>query len=743
MTAARSTSAGADPGRSPSPSAATPIRGSLPLAPGPGRPWPLGADWDGAGTNFAVYTRNAEAVELCLFDDDGHETAVELREHTANIFHLYLPRVGPGQRYGYRVHGPWEPERGLRFNPAKLLVDPYALAIDGDIDWSGPVFGHDLDDPGRPDPTDSAPFVHRSVVVDRSFDWGDDHPPEVDWNDTVIYETHVRGLTMTHPGVPPELRGTYAGMACDAVVDHLVTLGVTAVELMPIHHFVSEGFLREHGLVNYWGYSTLGFLAPHAGYGATAHRVPGSQVQEFKALVKTLHRAGLEVLLDVVYNHTTEGTESGPTLSLRGFDNPVYYRLDPDNPSRYIDWTGTGNSLNVDEGASLQLVMDSLRYWVQDMHVDGFRFDLAPTLAREYFSVDRQSAFFHLVHQDPVVNRVKLIAEPWDVGPDGYQIGNFPPTWSEWNGQFRDDIRDYWTGNPGATGRLASRFAGSSDLYGSWRRRPSSSINFVTAHDGFTLADLVAYEHKHNEANGEGNRDGHDHNLSWNGGVEGETTEPDVLDNRRRRAASLLALLLLSQGVPMLSGGDEIGRTQRGNNNAYCQDNEISWYDWERADRERLAFTRRLIAFRRAHPAFRRRRFFSGQRTRDGAVDIGWYRPDGQPMGDDDWTGHAGGGAVCIFVNGHDGGVPSSIMPAPVDDSFLVLCNNSALPVEFIVPHRLTWRRWSLAVDTAGDTAESSPWPGGHTWTVGSWGVAVLNDGVEPGDDDAHPLRHR
>jgi isoamylase len=697
-----------------------------------GEPLPLGATWDGQGTNFALYSEGAEAVELCLLDRAGQENRIEVPEHTASTHHLYLPGVGPGQRYGYRVHGPWDPARGLRYNPAKLLVDPYAKAIEGEVDWAGPVYGHRRDDPGRPDPADSAGHVPVSVVIDSGFDWGDDRPPRTPWYHTVIYETHVRGLTMTHPDVPPELRGTYAGMASEPVLSYLVDLGVTAVELMPVHHFVPEGFLFERGLTNYWGYATLGFFAPHAGYSAAGDG--GAQVDEFKGLVKALHRAGIEVLLDVVYNHTTEGTAAGPTLSFRGIDNATYYRLDPEDPARYVDFTGTGNSLNVSHTISHQLVMDSLRYWLQDMRVDGFRFDLAPALARRYFSVDRGSAFFDLIQQDPIVNRSKLVAEPWDVGPDGYQLGNFPPLWSEWNGHYRDDVRDFWRGAEGVLPRFASRFAGSSDLYARARRRPRASINFVTAHDGFTLVDLVSYEQKHNWANGERNRDGHSDNRSWNGGMEGPTRDPQIRENRRRRAASLMTTLLLSQGVPMISGGDELGRTQGGNNNAYCQDNRTSWYDWGNVDDALLGLTRRLIQLRADHPVFRQRRFFTG--APDGATtlaDIGWFRPDGAAMDTGDWHNGAAR-AVAVFLNGATLAPEGPRLERLEDASFLLLCNAGPDPLGFTVPRPLRSARWIPVVDTAvadpapGEVAVSAaPRPQRRDdWKVGAWSVLVL-----------------
>lgn len=696
-----------------------------------GEPFPLGASWDGEGTNIAVFSENATAVELCLFDADGNEERIELPDQTTHIHHGYFPGVGPGQRYGLRVHGPWAPERGQRFNPFKLLVDPYALAIEGNVTWGPAVFGHDQDNPSEPNVEDSAPFVPRSVIVDRSFDWEDDTAPKTPLHRTVIYETHVRGLTMTHPAVDPALRGTYAGMASTPIIDHLVKLGITAVELLPVHHFIPEGFLGDQGLTNYWGYSTAGFFAPHGPYSASGQG--GQQVTEFKHLVKTLHSAGIEVILDVVYNHTTEGNESGPTLSLRGIDNSTYYRLSDSDPSKYHDFTGTGNSLNVRHSASLQLVMDSLRYWVTDMHVDGFRFDLASTLARDLYEVDRLATFFDLIHQDPVINRVKLIAEPWDVGPGGYQVGNFPPLWSEWNAQYRDDVRDFWRGSAGSLGELALRFTGSSDLYATTGRRPSASINFITAHDGFSLADLVSYERKHNEANGESNRDGHDDNRTWNGGFEGVTDDPEVLENRRRRTYSLLATLLLSQGVPMISGGDEIGRSQQGNNNAYCQDNELSWYDWSSVDEKLLAFTSRLLSLRADHPVFRRRRFLEGKPVMGSSLeDVGWFRPDGQPMTEDDWhVWHAK--ALSVFLNGNALGPEGPTLDRVVDRSFLVMCNASDDPLGFRVPLGLGGASWRVVIDTAVSTNRDEIVATSDHWQVEPWTLVLLErDSIEP-----------
>jgi isoamylase len=689
-----------------------------------GAPHPLGVTCDGNGVNVALYSESATKVEFCVFDDDGSERRYELPDHTAYVHHGHVAGIEPGQRYGFRVHGPWNPHHGERANPAKLLIDPYALAIDGDVTAGEALLGYDPADPMEPNEADSAPLMPKCIVVDRSFDWGDDAPPRTPLHQTVIYEAHVRGVSMTHPDVPHELRGTYAGMAHPAVIDHFVRLGVTAVELMPVHHFLTEGFLAERGFRNYWGYSTIGFMAPHGAYAATGQR--GEQVTEFKQLVKAMHAAGIEVILDVVYNHTNEGNERGPTLSLRGIDNETYYRLSYDDRSRYVDFTGTGNSLNVQHPAALRLVMDSLRYWVTDMHVDGFRFDLATTLGRDHDHFDPRAAFFDIVHQDPIVGKVKLIAEPWDVGPGGYQLGNFPPQWSEWNGRFRDDIRDFWKGTPGTLGAFASRFTGSADIFDTGGRRPSASVNFVTAHDGFTLADLVAYEQKHNEANGEKNRDGHGDNRSWNGGAEGPTDDETINENRRRRVRSMLATLVLSQGVPMISGGDEIGRTQHGNNNAYCQDNELSWHDWASADRHLLEFTQRLVALRAAHPVFSRRYFFEGQRTMGSQLDdIGWFRPDGEPMHRDDWhVDHAR--AISVFLNGNAVGPHGPDREQLIDRSFLVMCNAGSDPLGFTVPVGLGGSRWRVVIDTSDPDSTDEIIETSDDWKVGAWTLVLL-----------------
>jgi glycogen operon protein len=664
----------------------------------PGQPYPLGATWDGRGTNFALFSEHAEAVELCLFDADGYERRVQVREQNALIWHVYLPGIGPGQRYGYRVHGPYDPARGHRFNPAKLLLDPYAKAIEGDTDWDDSVFGYRIGGPDTVrDDRDSTRHVPKATVINPFYNWREDKPPRVPWSDTIIYETHVKGISMLNERVEPELRGTYAGLASPAVIDYLTSLGVTAVELQPVHHFLQDKGLLQKGLRNYWGYNTLGFFAPHADYAARGTR--GEQVYEFKSMVSDLHAAGFEVILDVVYNHTGEGNHHGPTISMRGIDNASYYRLEPDQ-RYYTDYTGTGNSLNVRHPHVLQLIMDSLRYWVLEMHVDGFRFDLASTLAREFHDVDRLSAFFDIIQQDPVISQVKLIAEPWDVGQGGYQVGNFPVLWTEWNGRYRDSIRDYWRGLAGA-GELAQRLTGSSDLYADNGRRPFASINFITAHDGFTLRDLVSYNDKHNEANLDGNTSGEDHNRSWNCGVEGETDDPGVLELRSRQQRNLLATLLLSQGVPMLLGGDEFGRTQRGNNNPYCQDNELTWYSWDRTDwqRDLLTFTRSLITLRRRHPIFRRRRFFEGVDA-EGIRDIAWFAPDGTEMTVDRWR-DGGLRSLAYFLNGQ--GIPTpDTRGRPVDDdSFLVLVHAGEPDLTFTLPPERWGRLWGLVFDTA------------------------------------------
>ncbi|MEU5775887.1 glycogen debranching protein GlgX [Streptomyces venezuelae] len=668
-----------------------------------GTPFPLGATYDGEGTNFALFSEVAERVDLILIDDDGTHRSVTLSEVDGFVWHCYLPGVGPGRRYGYRVHGPWNPAEGHRCNPAKLLLDPYARAIEGQMDNDAALFERAADGPGR---ADSAGHTPLSVVTDPAFSWEGDRPPRRPYAETVVYEAHVRGLTRTHPGVPESLRGTYAGLATEPVIEHLTSLGVTAIELMPVHQYVQDGFLRDRGLSNYWGYTSIGFFAPHNAY--AAHGSRGEQVTEFKSMVKALHQAGLEVILDVVYNHTAEGNENGPTLAFRGIDNASYYRLAEDDPAHYFDTTGTGNSLLMRHPNVLQLVMDSLRYWVTEMHVDGFRFDLAATLARQFHDVDRLSAFFDLVQQDPVVSRVKLIAEPWDVGDGGYQVGNFPPLWSEWNGKYRDSVRDFWRGADHTLAEFASRLTGSSDLYQHDRRRPRASVNFVTAHDGFTLRDLVSYDDKHNEANGENNQDGENANRSWNSGVEGPTADEGILELRARRQRNFLATLMLSQGIPMLAHGDELGRTQQGNNNAYCQDSELSWIDWDLTDEQRdlIAFTRRAITLRLGHPVLRRRRFFRGDTaTHQGQPlpDLVWLRPDALEMTDQDWQ-RGDAHAVAVFLNGDAIAEPDAHGRPVVDDSFMLLLNSYREPVVFDLPDATYGERWTTRIDTTDPT---------------------------------------
>ena len=667
----------------------------------PGRPDPLGASWDGAGTNFSLVSEIAERVELCLFDPDGTEHRVELVECTGYRWHGYLPDVGPGHRYGYRVHGPWDPARGHRCNPQKLLLDPYARAMCGELLLRPEIYGHREGDPTTTikDERDSAPFVPRSMVTNPYFDWGHDRPPRVPWHDTVLYELHVKGFTKLHPLVPENLRGTYAGLAHPAVIDHLKRMGVTSVELMPVHAFVDEGHLQRRGLTNYWGYSTVGYFAPHAEYGRNGGR-NGEQVAEFKQLVRAFHEAGLEVLLDVVYNHTGEGSELGPTLSFRGIDNAGYYRLAKDR-RYYADYTGTGNTLDATRPHVLALIMDSLRYWVEEMHVDGFRFDLAAALARGEVGYDRMSAFLDVVQQDPVVSRVKLIAEPWDVGTDGYRVGRFPPLWSEWNGKYRDAVRSFWRGDSGMLGELATRLSGSADLYASNGRRPFASVNFVTAHDGFTMRDLVSYERKHNEANGEENRDGENDNRSFNCGVEGESADPRVNAERARQVRNLFATLLLSQGVPQITAGDEIGRTQRGNNNAYCQDNELSWLDWEGRDKPLRELVRALLALRNEHPVFRRSVFFRGGRAgSDAQADVVWYHPSGREMKTVDWEDREGK-TLGVYLNGdaYLGRDPHGHIIR--NDSFFVVLTAHHGPVEVTIPAELDGP-WVVVLDTSG-----------------------------------------
>ncbi len=698
----------------------------------PGQPFPLGASYDGAGTNFSLFSEVATGVDLCLFDEDGAEECIPLTEVTALCWHGYLPNIGPGQRYGFRVHGPWDPAAGQRCNSAKLLLDPYAKAVEGQVEWDPAVFGYPLGgDDMTADDRDSAPFVPKSVVTNPFFDWGVDRPPSTPWHETVVYETHVKGFTKLHPDVDEELRGTYAGLAHPAAIEHLKGLGVTAVELMPVHQFIQDHYLIEKNLRNYLGYNSIAFLAPHNEYAASGQR--GEQVGEFKAMVRALHEAGIEVILDVVYNHTAEGNHLGPTLSLKGIDNAAYYRLVDDDSRYYMDYTGTGNSLNMRIPHTLQLVMDSLRYWVTEMHVDGFRFDLASTLARGLHEVDWLSAFFDIIQQDPVISQVKLIAEPWDVGEGGYQVGNFPPLWSEWNGKYRDTVRDFWRGESATLPEFASRITGSSDLYQSDGRHPSASINFVTAHDGFTLADLVSYNDKHNEANGEDNNDGESHNRSWNCGAEGETDDPEVRALRRRQQRNFLSTLFLSQGVPMLLGGDEMGRTQGGNNNAYCQDNEISWLDCKLLEdnADLVALTGRLAEFRRNHPVFHRRRWFQGRPIHGSDVtDIGWFSPDGSEMTEEDWdSGFAK--SIGVFLNGEAIPDPDPRGEKITDDSFLVLFNAHYENLPFTIPDRDWGDRWVVVLDTEGLPLRSENSAAANPTTI-SW---------EPGFGEGEPVK--
>jgi glycogen operon protein len=685
----------------------------------------LGATYDGTGTNFTLFSEIAEKVELCLFDAEGTETRVSLPEVDGNVWHAFLPGIEPGQLYGYRVHGPNDPANGARCNPNKLLLDPYAKAIDGTIEWDEALFGYHWGEPESQNDADSAANLPKCVVINPFFDWDVDRPPRRPYHETVIYETHVKGMTQTHPDLPETLRGTYAGMAHPVVIEHLAGLGVTAVELMPVHHFVNDSTLVDKGLANYWGYNTIGFFAPDHKYSSSTS--PGGQVQEFKAMVRALHEAGIEVILDVVYNHTGEGNHLGPTLSFRGIDNPAYYRLVEDDPQFYMDYTGTGNSLNVRHPHSLQLIMDSLRYWVLEMRVDGFRFDLAATLAREFYDVDRLSTFFELVQQDPVVSQVKLIAEPWDVGPGGYQVGNFPPQWTEWNGKYRDTVRDFWRGEPGTVGEFAARITGSADLYETSSRRPFASINFVTAHDGFTLRDLVSYNEKHNEANQDDNSDGESHNRSWNCGVEGDTDDATVRALRSQQQRNFLTTLFLSQGVPMVCHGDELGRTQGGNNNGYCQDNEITWIDWNKADQGLLDFTRRLAALRREHPVFRRRRFFDGRPVRRGdrMPDIAWFTPDGREMSEDDWESGFGR-SIAVFLNGD--GIPDTDARGQrvADDSFLLCYSAHDDAIEFTVPSAEYCASWDVVIDTVDEAVEQTTVAAGGTVSVGPRAIVVL-----------------
>ena len=698
----------------------------------PGLPYPLGATWTGEGVNFALFSENATGVELCLYEgaDDAIESQkIQVRERTDQVWHCFLPDVRPGQFYGYRVHGPYKPEEGHRFNPAKLLIDPYAKAITGAIKWSNALFAYKVGNPKEdlePDPENSAGGVPKSVVIDSAFTWGNDRPPGIPWNRTVIYECHVKGMTQRHPDVPDALRGTYLGLSSDPMIQHFQSLGITAVELLPVHQFVVDRHLAERGLTNYWGYNSIGFFAPDVRY---ASRGLGNQVVEFKSMVKALHTAGLEVILDVVYNHTGEGNHLGPTLSLKGIDNKAYYRLEPEKPRFYTDFTGTGNSLNMQHPRTIQLIMDSLRYWVQEMHVDGFRFDLAPVLARELFEVNRLSAFFDIIHQDPTLSHVKLIAEPWDVGPGGYQVGNFPIKWAEWNGKFRDAARHFWKGDPGHVPELASRLAGSSDIYQWSDRSAYASVNFVVAHDGFTLHDLVSYERKHNEANGENNRDGHDDNISRNWGAEGPTQDPAILDMRFRSMRNFIATIAFSQGVPMLAHGDEIARSQRGNNNAYAQDNEISWVDWELDDRRRelLEFTRKVFAIRLNSPVLRRRHFFRNAMSEAGAKEVMWLRADGREMEEGDWK-NGDNHTLGMLIHGaatdevDDRGRPVS------GDTMLFIVHAHDSTIHFTLPDPGEPGVWAQLVDTTGGGAHRIR---GDAVEMAAFSAVLLRHGVE------------
>jgi isoamylase len=679
----------------------------------PGNAYPLGATYDGGGTNFALFSEVAEKVELCLIAEDGTETRITLDEVDGYVWHAYLPTVHPGQQYGFRVYGPFEPAAGHRCDPSKLLLDPYGKAFHGDFDFGQALFSYDMAaaakdpaDTGTPPMIDSLGHTMTSVVINPFFDWQSDRAPRTPYHETVIYEAHVKGMTQTHPSIPEELRGTYAGLAHPVIIDYLKSLNVTAIELMPVHQFMHDQRLLDMGLRNYWGYNTFGFFAPHNQYAANRQ----ASVAEFKAMVRTFHEEGIEVILDVVYNHTAEGNHLGPTINFRGIDNSAYYRLVDDDLRFYKDYTGTGNSLNARHPHTLQLIMDSLRYWVIEMHVDGFRFDLASTLARELHDVDRLSAFFDLVQQDPVISQVKLIAEPWDVGEGGYQVGNFPGLWREWNGKYRDTVRDYWRGEPATLGEFASRLTGSSDLYEETGRRPSASINFVTCHDGFTLADLVSYNEKHNEANGDDNRDGESYNRSWNCGVEGPTDDPDILALRARQMRNIMATLMLSQGTPMIAHGDEIGRTQQGNNNVYCQDSELSWMDWSLVDKnaDMLAFTRKVTTLRKEHPVFRRRRFFEGEPIRSGEQvrDIAWLTPGGREMTHEDWGSQFGKG-VAVFLNGDAIPEPDARGERVVDDSFLLCFNAHDDVVDFITPHEQYATEWTAVLDTTDPTGDA------------------------------------
>ena len=668
-----------------------------------GSPYPLGATLYPNGVNFSIYSENATGIDLCLFDEEGNETVIAINERYHHSWHIFVVGLQAGQMYGYRVHGDYNPCEGHRFNPNKLLIDPYAKALSGTVQWHDSLFGYDVQ---NSDPearsysdTDSAPYIPKSIVVDTTFDWENDKAPKIAYHNSIIYEAHVKGFTITHPDIPEDIRGTYSGLAHPVTIQYLKDLGITAIELMPVHHFVADRHLKEKELTNYWGYNTIGFFAPDIRFSANQHK--GGHVTEFKNMVKALHHAGIEVILDVVYNHTAEGNQMGPTLSFRGIDNASYYRLTNDNKAFYYDYTGTGNTLNANVPAVLRLIMDSLRYWILEMHVDGFRFDLASTLARELHEVNRLSAFFDIIYQDPVISQVKLIAEPWDIGEGGYQVGKFPPGWAEWNGKYRDCVRDYWRGAYCHLGEFAERFTGSPDLYRNDYRLPTASVNFITAHDGFTLHDLVSYNHKHNDANGENNMDGENHNRSWNCGVEGETDNPQVLELRDRQQRNMMTTLILSQGVPMICSGDELGKTQRGNNNAYCQDNDISWIDWQHIDKAFLEFTKNVIQINRKHPAFCRRKWFQGKEIKHtGLNDVAWFHPGGSEMQDEDWN-NGFSKSVTIYLNGHGIDAMGYHHERVIDDCFMLMFNAYEGPLDFVIPSKNVSRAWLKVVDTA------------------------------------------
>ena len=699
--------------------------------------YPLGASYDGAGVNFALYSQVAQKVELCLFDEHDAETRIEMTEQNSYVWHNYIPGLQPGQRYGYRVYGPYDPVHGLRCNPNKLLLDPYAKAIEGNIDGDESLFSYwfkSPDDNSAMNDLDSAAHTMKSAVINPYFDWGNDQHPYISYHDSVIYEAHVRGMTNLNMDVPPDIRGTYAGLAYPSVIEYLKKLGITAIELMPIHQFVNDSFLQEKGLSNYWGYNTIGFFAPHNAYSSSGER--GEQVNEFKSMVKAYHRAGMEVILDVVYNHTAEGNHMGPTLSFKGIDNASYYRLVEGDQQHYFDTTGTGNSLLMRSPHALQLITDSLRYWVTEMHVDGFRFDLAATLARQFQEVDKLSAFFDIVEQDPIISRVKLIAEPWDLGSGGYQVGGFPPRWSEWNGRYRDTVRDFWRSQPSTLPEFASRLMGSSDLYQVNGRRPVASVNFITAHDGFTMNDLVSYNEKHNEANGEGNRDGESNNRSWNCGVEGPTNIPDVNDLRQRQMRNMFATLLFSQGIPMICGGDEVARTQQGNNNAYCQDNEISWTNWhlDKRRKELLAFVSKLIHLRLDHPVLHRRRFFTGREPGDDSnmiPQVEWFDHTGSIMDMDDWRNtHAF--SMMIYLNGSDIPEVDWYGNRMVDNDFILIFNAHYEPIMFTLPDERYGHKWQLVVDTHNPNGPELSYEAGFMITAQSRSFLMLMSAKKP-----------